>query len=501
MATRNFSFVQQYDGIRFIPLMSGKLILAECNDKKVNKGKLLTALHKMGIMQGILNECLPLINREDILQIPVARAFYQDEPPEFDIHFGFKEDEALISSVLKGKPLQPLEQLLLVKKGQTLITIKRPFKTVLCFPDGRSIEKSDLSFQNIQIFAGENTQVKGKEIFSTIEGSAFLSECGIVHVHPLLVVKGLGEIHGRVDDQVAVEVTQDVHSHSHVELPSNIFVNGMVHSSHIKVKGHVHALEGLDNTKEVDSSLIFAGRSVFTSFIKKYRVVAKGKIYVTEGIHQGIVISHDEVIANYIVNSELRVRNGVRTNSIRGNTRIFLGPSFLRDERYKKEVMNIQHIERGLRQKEFLIEEIQDQLRREKFAILSYLKRLREENKQHIFVDSTLLRLHSTLKGTTARLQKEIKDYERLLEAFFAQKMHLSFYLRRITPRRPIAIRVYGLLDAGTIITAPNQVVKISRPLKNVSIQLDNITGKLIIKHHETLKETPTANVKKTVNV
>ncbi len=501
MTTRNFSFVQQFDGIRFIPLMDGKLILAESNDKNVDKGKLLTALRKMGITQGILNECLPLISREDILQIPVARAFYRDEPPKFDVHFGISEDDGFIETVLKGNTIQPIEPLFSVKKDQVLITIKRPFKTVLCFPDGRSIEKKELSFQNIHIFSGDNTRVTGKEIVSTINGSAFLSECGIVEVHPLLTVKGLGEIHGRVDDQVAVKVTQDVHSHSHVELPSNIFVDGMVHSSHIKVKGHVHALEGLDNTKQVDSSLIFAGRSVFTSFIKKYRVIAKGKIFVSEGIHQGIVISHDEVIANYIDNSELRVRNGIRTNSIRGNTRIFLGPSFLRDERYKKEVMNIENIERQLRQKEFLIEELQDQLKKEKFAILNYLKRLKEENKQHIFVDSTLLRLHNTLKATTVRLQKEIKDYERRLETFFAQKMYLSFYLRRIAPKKPIAIRVYGTLDAGTIITAPNQVVKISRPLKNVSIQLDNITGKLIIKHHETLKETPTANVKKTVNV
>ncbi len=472
----------EHGTLKLIPLMGGKLILAEKINGTTTKGEVLASLKKVGITQGILSECITLLPREDIQQMPVARAYYQDEPPKFEVHFGPKIKEQVIGDILEGKSIDLIDDRLLVKKDFRLVSLTKPFRTILRFPDGKSLEKSELDFRNLSVFAGTNTKARDDAIYAAAEGSAFLSKWGVVHVHPVLTIKGLGEIHGRVDDQIAVKVQEDIHAHSALESPSNIFVLGMIHSSYIQAAGYVQALDGIDNTKRSDNSRIISGKSIFTSYVKNYRLIAKEKILVYGGIHQSIVISHDEVISNFIESSEIRVRNRLLTNHIRGNTRIYLGAAFFRDEAFKQRILHNQQKERQLSQKEFLIEEMRDRLEREKIGILKYLARLREEGKDKIFIDSTLTRLYNALKGSLVKLQIEIKDYERQLAEYFTQKMLLSYYIRESSFDESPQIRVLGKIDAGVIITAPNQVVKLTNPLEDVTIILDRYSGKIHFK-------------------
>ncbi len=468
------------DGIRLIPLMKGKLVFAEKLAEVPSTGVLVACLKRAGVVDGILPGCFSLFSRSDIVQVPVARAFFRDEPPIFKPHFGIDEIERqLLNNVLQSKPFENFEKRFYVKRNDPLLTVKEPFVKVLKYPDGRIDKKEVLKNRSIEIFCGKNTTAFEDSIISLIDGSAHQTKDGRVYVFPVMTIRGMGEIHGKFNEEISIKVTQDIHSHSYLESPSNIFVTGAIHSSFIKAGGNIQAMEGIDNTKEVESSRILSKGKIITAYIRKYRVHSKDKVIVSEGIHNSLVIAHNEVWANFIEDSEIRCRNGLITNAIRGKSRIFLGPSYIKDDELDFYRNQIQLAEKRLNNQEFVLNEIKDRLEKEKQTLLGYFLRLKEAGKMRVILDSSIVRLFESLKLSFEQYEQDLQKYQKMLNEFLAYKSYLIMCQRAINKGVPPFIKVMGKIDPGVIIATPAHVVKVSRPLEHVAIYMDPITGRL----------------------
>ena len=477
--------------LKFIPLLDGKLIIAQKIEGTIKPIEILAALRKVGITHGILSDSIPLIQREDIKEIPVACAYFEEAPPEFDVLIEPKLDDALITQVLQGESIDLLKDRMHVLPGKPVLSAQKSFRVVLRFPDGRVKEIRDINHRyNLDVFCGANVTVRGKQIISSIEGSAFVSKWGKVYAFPILTVRGLGEIHGKVDDQFAVHVLEDIHSYSNLEIPSNLFVTGMIHSSFIKALGYVQAQEGIDNSKKIENSRIIAGKSVITPHVKRYRIIAGEDVWINESIQQSIIISHRKVVARLIDESEIRVRNCLYADEVRKGSQIYLGPSFMRDEGYKRRLLANQNDERKLNEQEFVIENLRDKGEKEKRTLINYFSRLKESGRDKIVIDSTMERVFKSLQETYSGLQKQIKEYELRLQTFLNNKILLAYYTRenQSTPRS--FIRVYGRIEKGVTIATANQNTKLSHPLENVTIYADPFTGKMEVVTHEPSSES-----------
>ncbi len=466
--------------LRLIPLMNGKLVFAEKLSSAPTKGTLLAALKRAGIVDGILEESLSYLVRNDVIQGPVAKAYYQDEPPRFEMHFGIESSlNEVLAGILAGEPFNSFEEKFLVKRNSTLLSVKEPFTKVLKYPDGRIEKHGNLNINKLDIFCGKNTVVYENSIISLIEGSAHRTLDGRVFVFPVLKVKGVGEIHGRVNEEISVKVTEDIHSHSYLDSPSNVFVEGAIHSSFIKTGANLQALEGIDNTKEVESSKIVSKDMVITPYIRKYKVSARGKVLVSEGIHDSLVITHDEVWARFISNSEIRCRNGLITNHIEGNSRIFLGPSYFKDDELTLFLNQINLFVKKLSNQEFLINEVKDRLEKEKQTLLGYFLRIKEAGKKHVLLDSSIIRLFESIKLTFNSYQQAVDLYQKYLDQYLANKSYYNICQRRLYRTNEPYIKVFGRIEPGVIIATPAHVVKVSKPLDHVLIMLDPFTGRM----------------------
>lgn len=466
--------------VKLIPVMNGKLVFAEKQGGTPTNGALLAALKKAGIVEGILESSFSLLARNDVNQVLVARAYYQDEPPYFNVYFGIESflDE-ILSGILKGKPFISFEEKFLVKRNAPLLSIKEPFTKVLKYPDGRIEKHGILNFNKLDIFCGKNSVVYEDSIISLIDGSAHRTLDGRVYVYPVITVKGVGEIHGRVNEEISVKVTEDIHSHSYLDSPSNVFVEGAIHSSYIKTGGSVQALEGIDNAKEVESSKIISDGMVIAPYIKKYKVSAKGKVLVSEGIHDSLVITHDEVWANFIANSEIRCRNGLVTNHIQGNSRIFIGPNYVKDDKLSFFNTQIEIFEKKMASQEFVIKEIKDRLEKEKQTLLGYFLRLKEAGKKRIILDSSIVRLFESIKLSFKNYQQAVDTYQKSFDNYLANKSYLTICKRQLHRIHEPFIKVLGRIEPGVIIATPVHVVKVSKPLEHVLITLDSLSGRL----------------------
>ncbi len=471
--------------VRIIPLLGGKLLIARKISGNVKPGDIVAGLKKIGITEGLLNDSIELLQRENIFEMPVACAFYHDEPPQFKVHFGrqFSEDDYL--RMVNGEEIPFIKQDLQVLANQKLVSIVKPFRTVLRYPDGHIAEKAVLQeAYDLRIFNGANVRSKNNVILSQIEGSAFVSKWGKVYVFPILTVRGLGEIHGKLDDQYGVHVLEDIHSYSNLELPSSVFVTGMIHSSFIKVKGYVQALEGIDNSKKIENSRIIAGKSVLTPHIKRYRITAGEDVLVNEIITQSLIISHRNVVARIVDESEIRVQNKLIADEIRAGSQVYLGPSFLKNQTYNHWVVANQKAEKQLNRKEYALEELKDRFEREKQVLIQYFTRLKESGQKNILMDATMMRLYDQLKESFNALQKQTDEYETLMKNYLTIGIIMAYYARENRMTEDPQIRVYGKIAKGVMISSSGKSVKLTKSLENVTIRLDRASGELRIISH-----------------
>lgn len=477
--------------LKFIPLLEGKLIIAQKVEGTVKPVEILASLRKMGIVYGILNDTIPLIQRDDIREIPVACAYFEEAPPKFDVLVEPELDDKLVTKVLQGESIELLKDRMHVLPGKAIVNAQKNFRVVLRFPDGRIKEYQDINdHYNLDVFSGANVIIRGNRIVSSIDGSAFVSKWGKVYAFPILTVRGLGEIHGKVDDQFAVHVLEDIHSYSNLEIPSNLFVTGMIHSSFIKALGYVQAQEGIDNSKKIENSRIIAGKSVITPHVKRYRIVAGEDVWINESIQQSIIISYRKVVARLIDESEIRVRNCLYADEVRKGSQIYLGPSFMKDEGYKRRLIANQNDERKLNEQEFVIENLRDKGEKEKRTLINYFSRLKESGRDKIVIDSTMERVFKSLQETYSDLKKQIQEYELRLQTFLNNKILLAYYTRENrTTHRPF-IRVYGRIEKGVTIATANQNTKLSHSLENVTIYADPFTGKMEVVSHKPSSES-----------
>lgn len=472
--------------LRIVPLLGGKLLIAQKLSGSVKSGDVISGLRRLGITEGILNDSIELLQREDINEVPVACAYYHDEPPEFNVHFGRQFDDAAYLRIVNGDDIPFIKDDLWVLSNQKLVSMTKPFRTVLRYPDGQTEEKKVLeNIYDLRIFHGANVRAKNGQVFSQIEGTAFISKWGKIYVFPILTVRGLGEIHGKLDDQFGVHVLEDIHSYSNLELPSSVFVTGMIHSSFIKVKGYVHALEGIDNSKKIENSRIIAGKSVIAPHIKRYRISAGEDVLANEIITQSIIISHRNVVARIIDESEIRVQNRLIADEIRAGSQVYLGPSFLKNESYLHRIIENQKAEKRLNRMEYSIEELKDKLAREKQVLINYFTRLKESGKKNVLLDTTMMRLYEQLKETYGTLRKNVDEYRSLIADFLSTKIILAYYARENRMKEDPQIRVYGKIARGVLISTANKSVKLTKPLENVTIRFDRISGEMVITSHQ----------------
>lgn len=468
--------------LELVVLNNGRLILGEYKGEKTYTYELQKALKRSGIINGYLNNCLNLIESGTAGQIPVAQAFIEDEPGELEFHFEKKLERAEIIDLLKTKNFGSLNLFHDVKKGDLLVSLLKTSSIVLKYPNGSNEVLQKLDSSNMEYYKGKNVSVdvEEKALFSKIDGLAQRDLFGTVSVFPQAQVKSIGKAHGRVSYDSALGVEQDIRSESDVYSAAGIYVGGMTRSSRIEAGGSIYVNYGFDNPKQSDLGYAVAGQSIFASAIRNYHIRAAFYIISNTVIENSSVSCLSTIITPRIKSSEIKVGNKLFVNEIEGNSQIYLGPYFTKDPKYD-ETKNFhqQHIKRQY-DLESETRIIIDKIRHEQRIALIQLQKLKKVSSDNIHGDVLLNRYYQNLISLNAEMEGSIKKYERQMHLINKERIRMAYYERQFFNEANAEIICLGALEEGTIITAPNETIKMETSRKNVSIKLDSVTGKVV---------------------
>ena len=462
---------------------SGKLILGEYKGEKTFTYELQKALKRSGIITGYLNNCLNLIESGSAGQIPVAQAFIEDEPGELVFHFGKKWQRKEIIELLSNKDFNSINFFYQAKKGEKLVSFVSTPNTVLKYPNGKIEVLHELSFNDMEYYAGKHVSVdpSKRTLLADIDGLPQKEIFGVVSVFPESRVKSIGKAHGRVHYDTALHVEQDIRSESDVSSLGGIRVGGMVRSSRLEAGGNIHIKFGFDNPKKSEAGYAESGQSVFTSAIRNYRVKAAFSVVSNTAIEGSWVDCLGTIITPQIRSSEIKVGNKLFVNEVTGNSQIYLGPYFIKESKYT-ELKNFhqQHIKR-LYDLESETRIIMDKIRHGQRIALLQIQKLKKLTPDNFQDDVLLNRYLQNMNNLHLELEGSIKKYEKQIALINKERMRLSYFERQFFNTANTEIICPGTMEQGTVINAPNESLKLKESRKNISVKLDTIMGTLII--------------------
>ncbi len=464
-------------------LKDGKLILGEYKGAKTNAHEIKKAMKRLGIKYGYLNNCISLVESGAAGEMPVAQAFIEDEPGEMKYHFktSWKHEELL--HYLKSGLFDSITLIQKVCRNDMLLSLIKTPSTVLKYPDGRREILHEHSDGDVHFYLGKNVRL-GRDIntiVSNIDGIAMRDIFGVVSVLPDVRVNSIGKAHGLVRYEKGLYVGNDIQSDSDVQSSGSIFVGGLIRSAAVKAAGPIHASYGIDNPRQKESGGIEAGQSIFTSFIRNYRVHSSACIIVKGYIDKSSVQCSDTMAVPIIRSSKIGVGKKLYVNNIEAGCTINLGPYYIKDDNYN-EIKNIhdRHLKRML-DMENDVRSVIERIRYEKQLALTQLQKMKKISPETIPQDLILNRFYRNLFLADKELDSNILRYEKQIDSLSEERLRLSFYERQHHEEGSVEIICLGTIAADTVIIAPNQTMKLDEPQENVSIKLDSTSGTLNI--------------------
>ncbi len=464
-------------------LRDGKLVLGKYTGAPVSKKDLISALQKLGVVSGYIDNSISLVSNGSYIQLPIAKAIVEEEPGKLDFPFMTKRDAGFfLQFITTGRPIaNDISEY--VNKDQTLVRILENSKRILKMPDGKRSILGELEKQDLFNYAGTNTYINEElnTVHAATDGIAHKNQYGTVTVSPATQVKSIGKAHGKVYYEASLTVTADIRSESEVESTSNIIVNGMIHSSTIHSGGNVQAKFGLDNIKKIDKSMIRAGQSVFSTTIRNYKVFAGEDVLASTLIQDSIVKALCTVASPRIKDSDISVGGTVYVRHIEGKSRIYLGSYFVNESDTNSPFKYFKQHEKRLNDLDTEIHYLKDRLLHDKQMIINQFKKLKRLNGEYTPEDIHLSRFYKNQTEALNQLKKKIKQYEEQIQVVLRDRMRVSYYEKQFLDREPVRLIVKGNISSGTVIHAPGDKIVINEMLSDVTIFADPFSGKLKI--------------------
>lgn len=464
-------------------LRDGTLIFAETKRGYIADKELKIALNEAGYSYGLLENSINELERGKNGQILLATAYAQNEAAGIWSHSGEIPDKNKIIEILETEQFNFTEISFRVKKDERLQTITSTPKTMLRYPDGRKKLLKELGIESVSKLCGPNTHlgIQSKSIVSDIDGSLHISIYGIVSVYPERTYGSIGKIHKKMNESNAFIVERDVTPEAYIETPSNLEVQGFIKSSIIDVGGNIVCHYGIDNPRDLDTSSVVAGQSIFTTIINKYPVWSGSVVIATKRIENSSVRCLDTIATPLISGSEIYVGNKLYVKDIVNGSEIFLGNNFVENEElHSRKSYNVQHKKRLIDIENSIIAE-QSFLESSRSKVVSQIKKLRKLSPDNFGSDMILNRFYNSISEGNKKIEKKLDDYESALQLYEKERLELSFFEQQLQNESQPEIYVLGRIEPGVVINAPNQILNVNEEYKNVSIKLDMTRGILNI--------------------
>ncbi|MCB0281017.1 MAG: DUF342 domain-containing protein [Calditrichae bacterium] len=465
-------------------LWNGKLILAEIRYGQGTKTEMRNALLNAGYNFGLIESSLDLLESGQKGQIPIALAYVDEDPGKPWFHFEDALNDKNFNSWIESGSFDNVDFSYPVQQGDRLMSLAEVPYSFMRYPAGDKEFLKNLDGNSLEMYAGENTKynIQKNAIESEIDGFAHRTIYGMVSVYPLMTVKNIGKMHGKVEFENALEVEQDVRAESVIVIPSNLIVKGLIRSSYIRVGGNINCAFGFDNLQKSDVAKIYAGQSIFTISILHYTVWAGMYVICQNTIESSNIQAMNTIVAPVIANSEIKVGSKLYCRDIERGTQIYLGPDYVIDPNLKNIKNYHNQHEKKLYDLYLSLEEQQRELEFTKKKAIGHLAKLSKMSKASISSDVLLNRFYINMKDGLRRYNEAIENCKQTLDSFEDERKQLNFYETHTRDAKVPEITVTGRISAGCAIYAPHQTLRIREPLERVSIKLDKDKGTLDIK-------------------
>ncbi len=473
-----------------------RLVLGKLISGSISEARLFSELSTLGFRHGIIETGLAQLAAGATGQMPLATAVAVNLPATTEeLCFSLPIVEEIFKSGQFGS-IRQVDLKFEVKAGDALIKVTGIPQTVLRYPNGRELVLSETEDFNPSHFAGPNTKIgeDGKTIIAEIDGFASRSLYGVVSVFPATEFPGFGSGHGTQYHEAAIHIQNDIGDDSKVEGTSNIHVSGAIMDARIEAAGNLTAMAGINIMRKNAAGKIVVEQNVLSMRLNSVTLWAGQNIMVMEEINGGDITCLNALIAQKIINGNVKAGFGVCANEISGQSHIYLGSSHAKGQNvdglrvtFKQHTQRLSDISQGMNQNKSAYLKVQQNL-------VKQIESMRSKDMmpaQRAKGIQILLRLFNALDQDLEEYRKGRDKYVSTLSDLEKEIAGLDYYAKSVSDRLSPKLRVFNNLEEGTVIHGPSNMLEIEETLKNVLIELDDQTGTLVIKPQDEPAAAP----------
>ena len=334
---------------------------------------------------------------------------------------------------------------IIVNKNQALAKLN-PYKPG---QNGTDIQGNSIPFRTIRpesVEGGENTEMKGEFLLSTINGQLVM-EKKIMHVRDFLHIKGnVGYRTGNITFPGNVIIDGIVSDGFKIYSGGSITIRQTFDVTDVVAKGDLEVAGGIIGRGQ---AMVKVGGILNSRFIENCRIACRKAIIV----HKDIVNSHVFTLEkiemsekSFIIGGEVFSASGIRTGGI------------------GKKGAKLAKIHCGIDFTLMQEDEKNNNMLRLLAAKLDRLKQVMEEPQNQGEKKAEMEEFYRRLKEEQDKASKKAIDL-----------------MGRINSDENATIEVYGEICPGTLIEICQAALFVTEPLRRVKISLDRIMSKLII--------------------
>ena len=124
---------------------------------------------------------------------------------------------------------------------------------------------------------------------------------------------------------------------------------------------------------------------------------------------------------------------------------------------------------------------VKERLLHERKNSIAQLNKLKRVSPQMIPNDMLLNKFYNNQVSALNDLKIRIEQYQDQGRLIAQEKKRIALYEQQFKADPPLEVVITGTISAGSSIIAPNDKLMISSNLTNVSIQMNESTGKIIV--------------------
>jgi hypothetical protein len=465
--------------IRFIPLASGQLILAERKRGNPSTADIMTAMGNAGVVSGHLDENIKALAGEASTgEVPVAAARMVHLPLETNSElFNLPLLDEIINTESMGAVNQ-VDVTYPVKEGQPLLSIEGPPKTVIEAPDGTIVVIKEHEEYSPEVYAGENIvfDSDGKTLLSSIEGYAGRDIYGVVSVYPVERMRVIGEIHARVANQNAIIVDLDIDTGSRVKIPSTLIVEGNYLGAELDVGGSVQInLDGRVPDSYHESSIV-SGMSVRVQSLQNTVVKAGSNVIVTQDLSDCKVECLDTFVARRIMKSQITVGCRMVVEEIGEAIQIHLGGEVNLGSDYAKRHGTFLEHSRRLADIEEKLAESMFNWKKTQQKVIDLVKVMQDKSfppDQRPKAQKVLSQLSDDMSNQLRHFSDDLGNFKSTSQQVIQERIELDYYRDLMRSTCDPFVLVLGEIAAGTKIKGPANEIALKEAKTGIRFDID----------------------------